>query len=606
VARLGRGGFGEVWKAIGPGGVAVALKFIRLDDKAGAVEQRSLDLIRNIRHPNLLALFGSWQRDGFLILALELGEGTLLDRLKQAQAAGTVGIPAGELLEQMRDAARGLDYLNGRGIQHRDVKPHNFLLVGNGVKVADFGLAKLLQHTLSSNTGALTPAYAAPEFFNGQTSSLSDQYSLGVTYCQLRGGRLPFEGSPTELMMGHVIREPDLTMLPESERPAVARALAKKPLERWPSCREFVEALAVGIEDRMPRVPEVGRRTLADHRLTRRRRVRMAVVLGVLLVLLALPVGVVLWGLTQPRQEPPKGNQEQAEARKAPEVAPVQPPVPKDEPRPKEALLPPPPPQPVLHLQPITPMRLEAGESKAVAVHIGREHCKGPVEIYLAGLPTGVTARPGVVPADAEEGQVELTAAATADGAEGVVVRLEARAADASTQGTFRLTVVRRPPPVAALHLLPIAAVHLEAGQSQKVPVRIQREHCKGAVELRVMGLPPGVAVPRPGLVPANAEEGQVELAAAANAEAADGVVRVEAVAADATAPGTFRLTVVRRPIEPAIKWKFERDKTFYQTMTTKTKQTMKVNDLDIGQNNEQTFVFSWTPKGQDDKNVFD
>jgi formylglycine-generating enzyme required for sulfatase activity len=566
VQRLGRGGFGEVWKAIGPGSVAVALKFIRLDDKAGAVEQRSLDLIRNIRHPNLLALFGSWQRDGFLILALELGEGTLLDRLKQAQAAGTEGIPPGELLDHMRDAARGLDYLNGRGIQHRDVKPHNFLLVGDGVKVADFGLAKLLQHTLTSNTGSLTPAYAAPEFFNGQTSNLSDQYSLAVTYCQLRGGRLPFEGSATELMMGHVIREPDLTMLPESERPAVAKALSKKPPERWPNCRAFVEALTVGVEDPTPRVPEAHLRRLPDQRLARRRWAWTAVALGVL-VLLALPIGVVWWGLTQP-QDPSAGKQGQAAVPKGPEVPPAQEPAWKDKPAPKGnaeppkvnpepgGREPPKPPPAVLQLQAVEAVRLEAGETRAVPVRIAREHCRGPVELRILGLPPGVSAPRGVVPANADEGQIDLTAAANAEAAEGVLVRLEARATDAQTQGTFRLTVVRRPPPppppAAALHLQPVAAVRLEAGQkSEPIAIRLRRENCKGPVELRVEGLPPGVRMRQVGIVPANADEGRVELIAAADARDADGPVRLVAAAADVRAEREFRLTVVRRPAEP-------------------------------------------------------
>jgi serine/threonine protein kinase len=123
----------------------------------------------------------------------------------------------------MRDAARGLDYLNGQGIQHRDVKPHNFLLVGGGVKVADFGLAKLLQDSVASHTGAMTPAYAAPEFFRAQTHPQSDQYSLAVTYCELRCGRRPFHGSLEQLMEGHLNQPPDLTLLSESERPAVVR-----------------------------------------------------------------------------------------------------------------------------------------------------------------------------------------------------------------------------------------------------------------------------------------------------------------------------------------------------------------------------------------------
>src|SRR5262249_17357141 len=87
-------------------------------------------------------------------------------------------------------------------------------------------------------------AYAPPEFFNGQTCSQSDQYALAVSYCQLRGGRLPFLGNYAQIMSGHLLHEPDLTMLPEEERPVLARALAKNPAERWPSCRALAEALA--------------------------------------------------------------------------------------------------------------------------------------------------------------------------------------------------------------------------------------------------------------------------------------------------------------------------------------------------------------------------
>src|SRR5438270_2651399 len=72
VKLLGRGGFGEVWGATGPGGVEVALKFIRLGEQAGQVELRSLELMKNVRHPHLLPLFGAWQCDEFLILAMEL------------------------------------------------------------------------------------------------------------------------------------------------------------------------------------------------------------------------------------------------------------------------------------------------------------------------------------------------------------------------------------------------------------------------------------------------------------------------------------------------------------------------------------------------------
>ena len=111
------------------------------------------------------------------------------------------------------------------------------------MKVADLGLARILEHTQTSHTGSMTPAYAMPEFFKKQTSSQSDQYSLAVTYCHLRGGRLPFTGGMAEIMVGHLLEPPDLTMLPEREREAAARALAKEPRDRWGSCRAFVDAL---------------------------------------------------------------------------------------------------------------------------------------------------------------------------------------------------------------------------------------------------------------------------------------------------------------------------------------------------------------------------
>jgi Flp pilus assembly protein TadD len=74
-----------------------------------------------------------------------------------------------------------------------------------------------------------------------------------VSYCQLRGGTIPFDGTMEEIMRGHLTGVPNLEMLPPAERPVVARALAKQPLERWPCCRDFVEALAETVHSALPR-----------------------------------------------------------------------------------------------------------------------------------------------------------------------------------------------------------------------------------------------------------------------------------------------------------------------------------------------------------------
>lgn len=253
IEQLGKGGFGEVWKALGPGDVPMALKLVSLDE-GGKIEQRAMEVIKAIRHPHLLPVFGIWRKGNWLIVAMELADRTLLDRYKEAVGQGFSGIPAPEIHEHFSDAARGLDYLNEprhsagsdagpMAVQHRDIKPQNILLVGGCSKVADFGLARVIEGSTSGHSGGMTPTYAAPEFFAGKTSSQSDQYSLAVTYCHMRGGRPPFTGTIQEVMMAHVSNPPDLSMLPENERPAVARALSKNPKDRWPNCRAFVESL---------------------------------------------------------------------------------------------------------------------------------------------------------------------------------------------------------------------------------------------------------------------------------------------------------------------------------------------------------------------------
>jgi hypothetical protein len=230
------------------------MKCLCFEGGGAAVEARALEFMRYVSHPHLLPAFGIWHRGEYLVIGMELADRTLAERLLDAVRQELPGIPFGELLEYMREAATAIDFLNearhtiagknNLSIIHRDIKPRNLLLVGGSVKVADFGLARAVERTTSARSGGMTVAYAAPEFFHRQVSRHSDQYSLAISYCELRGGRVPFAGSPVEVMAGHLTQSPDLGMVPEQERGIVARALAKLPQARWPSCRDFVQGLS--------------------------------------------------------------------------------------------------------------------------------------------------------------------------------------------------------------------------------------------------------------------------------------------------------------------------------------------------------------------------
>ena len=294
--KLGQGGFGEVWEAVGPGGFRVALKFARLQHGAGDAEAKALEVIKEIRHPNLLSIHGAWQKDGFLIVAMDLADKTLHDRFREAVDEGHTGIPPDELIGYMEEAAKGIDFLNRPthslgdecgGIQHRDIKPQNLLLVGGSVKVGDFGLSRFLEQSITGHSGSMTPHYAPPEFFDHRTSDRSDQYSLAVTYCVLRSGKLPYVGSPAEVMNGHVRERPDLSALPEDERSAVARALAKEPRARWSSCGEFINDLRTSLTAGPEEEKLAGDTTLNDRTVVQRTPFAIGVVTTMLLAALA-------------------------------------------------------------------------------------------------------------------------------------------------------------------------------------------------------------------------------------------------------------------------------------------------------------------------------
>lgn len=303
VRFLGRGGFGEVWEALAPGGTHVALKIINLGTKQGLKELRAIKLVKQVQHANLVPINAFWLKDGSgdfldedsidqagnrpsdgktaivdraalsskfrateLILVMGLGHMNLLQRLEECQEQGLTGIPAEELLGYLHDAARAIDYLNssrhnlGSGpvaIQHCDIKPQNILIVGNAAQVCDFGLARVLNDARATSAAG-SVAYMAPECIESNTPSPStDQYSLAVSFVELRTGSLPFpeDAGAATMIHSHLASQLELSKLSAAECAVVRRACSRQPTDRYPSATQLVQALREAIEGKSPTRP---------------------------------------------------------------------------------------------------------------------------------------------------------------------------------------------------------------------------------------------------------------------------------------------------------------------------------------------------------------
>lgn len=250
---LGRGGFGEVWEAVAADGQVVALKFLDCRNRAAPLivnEVRRLLALRELRHPHILTLKDVSLQAGYLVLSMERADGSLHDLHRLYREETGASMPPLHLCQLLLQAALALDFLatprqgspftESNGLQHCDVKPRNLLMVGDVLKVADFGLCTTQANCKGDRSRFGTPGYAPPEFAEGRITTRSDQYSLAVTYCELRTGRLPFD---EEHRPGRAARA-DLSGLSAAERTVIARALETQWLNRWPTCTTFIQKLS--------------------------------------------------------------------------------------------------------------------------------------------------------------------------------------------------------------------------------------------------------------------------------------------------------------------------------------------------------------------------
>ncbi|MEV6061696.1 serine/threonine-protein kinase [Nocardia asteroides] len=257
---LGAGGMGAVYVAAHPRlPRRDAIKV--LPENAGAGDEfrarflREAELTARLDHPNIVSVYDRGVEDGRLWIAMEFVDGTDVAALLRREAP----IPPQRAVHIVTETARGLDEAHRNGLLHRDVKPANILLepTDDGpdrVLVADFGIARAAgDGTALTAVGTVvaTLAYAAPELLTEQrVDHRADVYALGCTLFELLTGTKPFpRDSVVAVMQAHLMAAPPRATALRPELPpaidaVLARALAKNPDERYPSCGALAAAAA--------------------------------------------------------------------------------------------------------------------------------------------------------------------------------------------------------------------------------------------------------------------------------------------------------------------------------------------------------------------------
>src|SRR5437773_653991 len=212
--------------------------------------KREARSVAQLQHPNIVTVIDRGEQGGRQFIVFEYIDG---ENLKEfVVRKGRLDVQ--EALEIALEVARGLAFAHEQGLIHRDVKPQNILLNGDGrAKVTDFGIARSVDVDGMTQTGTVlgTSNYIAPEQASGQrVDAHSDVYALGVVMYELLAGELPFPGESFVAVAMKHMHEPAPNLLdvrgdvPMRVAGAVDRALEKDPEQRFPT----MDAIAAELE----------------------------------------------------------------------------------------------------------------------------------------------------------------------------------------------------------------------------------------------------------------------------------------------------------------------------------------------------------------------
>jgi eukaryotic-like serine/threonine-protein kinase len=247
--KLGAGGMADVYLAEDQElGRRVAIKILNSrhgnDDQFIERFRREAKNAAALNHPNIVSIYDRGEAEDTYYIAMEFLDGRTLKELIVSRGAAPVNVA----IEYARQILSALRFAHRHGIVHRDIKPHNALVDGEGrVKVTDFGIARAGTSQMTEAGSIVgTAQYLSPEQARGgEVDPRSDLYSLGIVLYELLTGKTPFDGeTPVEIAMKHLSTppKPPSTLRPDVPPEldmVVMRALAKNPDDRYQSADEM-------------------------------------------------------------------------------------------------------------------------------------------------------------------------------------------------------------------------------------------------------------------------------------------------------------------------------------------------------------------------------
>ncbi len=248
LGELGRGGMGIVYKARDKRlDRLVALKFLpqeaESDPTLVSVFRREARAAAALTHPSIVTVYDVGTLGEHEFIAMELVDGVTLDRVLETSGPP----PLAEALSLIEATGEAIAFAHANGVIHRDLKPANIMRTATGIKVMDFGLAKVLggaKLTGQKTVIAGTPAYAPPEQFTGATDHRSDVFALGATFYELLTGVLPGkDGAPASATEGYPSPRDRVPHVPTRLSELIMRCLERDPARRPPTAEAVVQEL---------------------------------------------------------------------------------------------------------------------------------------------------------------------------------------------------------------------------------------------------------------------------------------------------------------------------------------------------------------------------